>query len=114
MKKLILYVIRKLLVIVIPLLCLYVYAQLVFAENHKKEHPTDVGLGIAIVLFFILSILVVIFLADVLKHFKQREFVLLAIDVFFLILLCIPVLNIDCLMGGDFFFCEELLSISLF
>jgi len=113
-KRVVIYFIKRVFIIASPLACLFFYAENAFAENQKKEHPTDVGLGIAILLFFILSILVVIFLADVLKHFKQREFVLLAIDVFFLILLYIPILNIHCLMGGDFFFCEALLSFSLF
>ncbi len=38
----------KLSFVTIPLLLLYMYAQIAFKANREKEHPTDVGMGIVV------------------------------------------------------------------
>ncbi len=109
MKKIVKHFIKKLLLILLPLGGLYILAQISFEENRQSKHPVDAGLGIAILLFFILLILFVIFFIDAIKQYKKKEYELMGITIFFLLLFAIPILKILCLMRGGGFFCDTLL-----
>ncbi len=110
MKKIGIHLLKKILFITIPFGGLYIFAQMAFEENRKSRHPKDVGLGIAILLFLILLILFIIFFIDAIKQYKKKEYKLMGITIFFLLLFSIPILKIHCLMGGDTFFCDTLIS----
>lgn len=110
MRKVIKHFLLNTLIVILPLAGLYVYAEIAFKENKKKEHPTDVGLGIAIFLFFILISLFIFFIVDTIKQYRRKEYKLMAISILFISLFTVPILNIHCLMGGDIFFCDMLIA----
>ena len=83
----------------LPLLALYVYAQYAFYENNLKEHPTDAGLGIALLLFFISVILFGVFLVDAIRQLRRKNYAVLWIDVAFLSIFLIPILYVGLMMG---------------
>lgn len=110
MNRIIKHIAKQLLIISIPLGGLYLFAQHAFAENRKREHPTDVGLGIAILLFLILIALFIYFTINSIIKYRKREYKPLIINCVFLTIFTIPILNIHCLMGSELFFCDELLN----
>lgn len=100
----------RLLFVAIPLLLLYFYAQIEFKANMQKEHPTDVGFGIAILLVFILIILFIGFLVDFIKNLRRKQYKIARFDFFLLLLFTIPVLYIGCLMKSRECFCGWLIN----
>ncbi|WP_158976242.1 hypothetical protein [Cellulophaga sp. L1A9] len=87
-------------IIASPLVILYSYFQMESKANSTKEHPTDVGLGIAIMLFFILVVLAIGFSIDLIKRCSKKQYKVAFIDLSFLSLLVLPILYINCQMGG--------------
>lgn len=110
MQKIIKHITIQLLIIIIPLGGLYLFAQHIFAENRNREHPTDAGLGIAILLFFILIVLFIYFIVNTFIKYRKREYKLLTINCVFILIFTLPILNIHCLMGGKLFFCDDFLN----
>ncbi len=94
----------RLLIIGLPLLGLYFYAQMAFEANSKKEHPTDAGLGIAILLFNLLLIIVIGLIVDLIKRLKRKQYNIALTNVPFLLLFSIPILYIHCQMSS---YCED-------
>lgn len=100
----------RLLIVSIPLLALYCYAEIAFEANRKKEHPTDAGLGIVVLLAFILIILFVGFLVDLLVRLSKKEYKIALINVPFLIPFVIFIIYIGCLMASRECFCGWLID----
>lgn len=90
----------RLLIVAIPLLALYFYAEIAFQANREKEHPTDAGLGIVVLLAFILIILFVGFLVDSLVRLSRKEYKIALINIPFLIPFVIFIIYIGCLMAS--------------
>lgn len=102
----------RLLIVVIPLTAIYFFAKLAFEENRRKEHPTDVGLGIAIISFNVFIILFIGFLVEFIKRIKKKQYDIALIDVLFLLLFFVPILYIHCQMGGCCnFFCDGFINL---
>lgn len=110
MKKTIKHIAIQLLIILLPLGGLYLFAQHTFEENSKRQHRTDAGLGIAILLFFILAILFIYFVANTIVKYRKKEYKLLAINCVFLLIFALSILNIHCLIGGELFICDNFLN----
>ncbi|MBO6200927.1 MAG: hypothetical protein J6N74_04830 [Chryseobacterium sp.] len=100
----------RLLIVAIPLLVLYFYAEIAFEANRKKEHPTDAGLGIVVLLAFILIILFGGFLIDLLVRLSRKEYKIALINVPFLIPFVIFIIYIACLMASRECFCGWLID----
>lgn len=83
-KALLRRIIKRLLLVAAPLLALFVYAQIAFLQNGRKEHPTDAGLGIAIFLVFILVVLCAGFLVDVIVRLYRKQYDIAIVDASFL------------------------------
>lgn len=94
----------RLLIVIIPLATLYFYAEIAFEANRKREHPTDVGLGIAFLLMFILLILFIGFLTDFIIRLRKKEHKIAIFDISFLSLFLFHILYFGCLMGSN---CED-------
>ncbi|MBO0592503.1 hypothetical protein I2486_13940 [Cellulophaga sp. E16_2] len=93
-------IIVRIVIIALPLVTLYAYFLMESEANSRKEHPTDVGLGIAIMLFFILTVLVIGFSIDLIKRLHKKHYKVAFIDLSFLSLFILPILYINCQMGG--------------
>jgi hypothetical protein len=91
---------KRLFIVSIPILGLYYYSEIAFKANRQKEHPTDVGLGIAIFLFFILFFLFLGFTIDTIIRFVKKEYKIVLINVIFLLPFIILVLYIGTLFFG--------------
>ncbi|MDN3691787.1 hypothetical protein QWZ06_05735 [Chryseobacterium tructae] len=101
---------KRLLVTAIPLICLYIFAEIAFQNNRKKEHPTDVGLGIALLLTFILFSLFIGFMTDFIIRLRKKEYKTALIDLPFLLCFIIPALYLSCLWSGGDGFCNWMLN----
>ncbi|MFY7988060.1 MAG: hypothetical protein ACOVNP_04200 [Flavobacterium sp.] len=95
---------KRLLITGLPLLGLYLFAQIAFENNSKSEHPKDVGLGIALLLFVILFILSVGLIIDFVIRIKRKQYKIAVTNVPFLLLFLFPILYIKCQMSG---YCED-------
>jgi hypothetical protein len=95
---------KRFLIVAIPLLGLYYFSELAFEANRQKEHPTDVGLGIAIFLFFILFILFLGFVIDTIIRIVKKEHKTILINVIFLLPFLILILYIGTLFSGGPFY----------
>lgn len=100
----------RLLIVAIPLLALYFYAEIAFEANREKEHRTDAGLGIVVLLAFILIILFVGFVVDLLVSLNSKEYKIALINVPFLIPFVIFIIYIGCLMASRECFCGWLID----
>jgi predicted permease len=100
----------RLLIVAVPLLGLYCFAQMAFKANRSSEHPTDPGLGIAFLLIFILIILFIGFIIDFIRRLRYKQYQLAAIDSFFLLLFMIPIVYIGCLIASRDCFCKWLID----
>ena len=100
----------RLSIVAIPLLALYFYAEIAFQANRKKEHPTDVGLGMVILLAFILIILLVGFLTDSVVRLSRKEYKIALINLPFLIPFAIFIIYISCLMASRECLCGWLID----
>ena len=90
----------RLFIVVIPLLGLYFLAEMSFEANRKKEHPTDVGLGIAIILFFVLFTLFVGFVIDTIYRIIKKEHKIVMVNVIFLLPFLFFILYLVTLFSG--------------
>jgi len=104
MKKILIHFFARLLIISVPLLALYLFAEMSFKANREKEHPTDVGLGIAIVLFMLLCFLCFGLLIDSIYRIRRKEYGIALTNLPFLLLFSLPILYINCKMGS---YCED-------
>ena len=91
---------KRLLIVAIPLLGLYYFSELAFEANRQKEHPTDVGLGIAIFLFFILFFLFLGFIIDTIIRIVKKDHKTILINVIFLLPFLILILYLGTLFSG--------------
>ena len=91
---------KRLLIVAIPLLGLYYFSELAFESNRQKEHPTDVGLGIAIFLFFILFLLFLGFFIDTIIRIVKKDHKTILINVIFLLPFLILILYFGTLFSG--------------
>lgn len=83
------------------------------AANGADGRPTDVGLGIAILLFFLFCLLALGFSIDFFKKIYQKEHTIAIIDGVFLLLFSIPILYVHCQMGGCCDpFCDWIINLS--
>lgn len=101
----------RLLATIVPLLLLYGYAQIAFEANRNREHRTDAGLGIAFLLFFILTILFIGFMIDLIVRYRKKEFKVMLLNLPFLIPLLLFVSYIACLITSRCIFCEWLIGL---
>ncbi|MEN7550061.1 hypothetical protein AAG747_19215 [Rapidithrix thailandica] len=90
----------RLLIVILPLVVLYFAFEAGVEANNQKEHKTDVGLGFAILLFFIFIILTVGFVIDFIKNLYKKHYDIALIDIPFLLVFLIPIIYIHCQMGG--------------
>ena len=95
---------KRLLIVAIPLLGLYYFSELEFEANRQKEHPTDVGLGIAIFLFFILFFLFLGFAIDTIVRIVKKEHKTVLINIIFILPFLFLILFIATLMSGGPFY----------
>ena len=91
---------KRLSIVSVPLLGLYYYSEIAFEAHRQKEHPTDVGLGIAIFLFFILFFLFLGFIMDTILRIIKKEHKTVLINVIFLLPFLFLILYIATLFGG--------------
>ncbi len=103
-KKIIVQVLSRILLVATSLFLLYLYAERAFAHNRMKEHPTDAGLGIALLLCFILLILFVAFFIDTVYRAYKKEYFMIAVNIIFISVFSLPILYINCQMGD---YCEN-------
>lgn len=104
--KITIHIIIRILAVVIPLLLLYFYSEMAFEANRQREHRTDVGLGIAFLLVFVLIILMVGFITDSIIRIYKKQYSIVLINVPFLLLFLIPVLYISCQFSSEAFYCQ--------
>ncbi len=95
---------KRLLIVSIPLLSLYYFSEMVFKANREREHPTDAGLGIAILLFFILLIFFVGFTVDTIIRFRQKQYQIAMVNAIFLSPFLFFILYIATLFSGGPFY----------
>lgn len=102
---------KRLLLIVIPLFALYFYAQMAFEANNQREHHTDAGLGIAFMATGLLLILLAFFLVDFIKKIRAKNYNIVKIDAFFLLILCMPIAYLICQITSRNCFCRSIIKI---
>jgi hypothetical protein len=93
----------RFLIVSLPLLGLYFIAQMSFKANREREHPVDAGLGIAILLFFMLCFMFVGLIIDSAYRIRKKQFNIALTNLPFLLLFTFPILYIYCQMG----YCED-------
>lgn len=94
----------RLVIIAIPLLGWYFWSEYAFEVNRNKEHPTDVGLGMALVICFLLIVMCVGLLIDFIVRIKNKQYQIAITNIPFLLLFSIPILYINCQFGS---YCED-------
>jgi len=109
MKKLKPFLIRFL-IVTVPLLVIYGFAQMAVKANRESEHRTDVGLGIAFLSVFVFLILFVGFAIDLVIRIRRKQRPQVWMDAFFLFLFSIPIAYIICLMVSRDCFCKWLID----
>lgn len=87
----------RLLIVAVPLFGLFIYSSLALEENLHKEHKTDVGLGIAIILGMVLTMLFIGFTADLIYRVVNKQYKMALIDLPFLIPFGVAVVYINSL-----------------
>ncbi|WP_316847186.1 hypothetical protein [Pedobacter psychrodurus] len=90
--SLIKHVVMRIAIVGIPLLGWYVYSEIAYQANRMKEHPTDVGLGMAILLTLILFFLFVGFVIDLIVRIRNKQKQIANIDLVFIVLFAVPIL----------------------
>jgi hypothetical protein len=91
---------KRLCIVSSPILGLYYYSEIAFEANRQKEHPTDVGLGIAIFLLIILFFLFLGLTIDTIIRGLKKEYKIVMINVIFLLPFTILILYIGTLFYG--------------
>lgn len=100
----------RLLIVAIPLLLLFLYAQIAFKANREREHPTDVGMGIVILLAFILIFMFIGFTIDIIFRLTKKDYKIALINLPFLIPFAIFIVYIGCLMSSRECICGWLID----
>ena len=100
----------RLLIVVIPLIAYYFYTEIAFKANRESEHPVDAGLGMVILLAFILIIMCIGFIVDLLVRLSRKEYKIALINLPFLIPFVIFIIYIACLMSSRECFCGWLIE----
>lgn len=95
---------KRLFIVCVPLLALYFYSEIALKANREREHPSDAGLGIAILLFFILFILFIGFIIDTLLRFRKKEYQTLIVNTIFLLPFIFFIIYIATLFSGGPFY----------
>lgn len=111
MKPLLKSFLKRLMLIVIPVTALYFYAQMAFEANSQREHRTDVGLGIAFLATGLLLALLVIFLFDIIKKIRAKNYNLVKVDTIFLLILLCPIAYLICQITSRNCFCTSIINI---
>lgn len=101
---------KRLLITAIPLVGLFIFAEIAFQNNREKEHPTDVGLGIALLLTFILFSLSIGFMTDLVIRLRKKEYKTALTDLPFLVCFIIPAVYLACLWSGGDGFCNWMIA----
>ncbi|KPE51038.1 hypothetical protein [Chryseobacterium indologenes] len=96
----------RLLITAIPLIGLYFWAEMAFRANREKEHPTDVGMGVALMLIFVLSALFFGFITDFITRLVKKDYRVALTDVPFLLAFIVPILYLSCLWSDGDGFCK--------
>ena len=96
----------RLFIVAVPILGLYFYSEIVFEANRQKEHPTDAGMGIAILLILLLSCLFVGFVINTIIKFRKKEYPIVMVNAIFLSPFLFLLLYLQCLFVGGDGFCE--------
>ena len=94
----------RILIAGVPLIGLYFYSKIAFEANTKREHPTDVGLGIGFLLFAILVLMSFGFIVDFIIRIKNKQYETSLINIPFLIIFSFPILYIKCQMSS---YCKD-------
>ncbi|TDQ06238.1 hypothetical protein [Pedobacter metabolipauper] len=97
---------KRFFLVAVPILAVYLFAQMAAKENRRSEHPTDVGLGIAFLLVFIFIVMFVAFIADLIIRIRGKQVSLAWMDAGFLLLFSIPITYIGCLIASRDCFCK--------
>ena len=96
----------RLFIVAVPILGLYFYSEIVFEANRQKEHPTDAGMGIAILLFLLLLCLFLGFVINTIIKFRKKEYPIVMVNAIFLSPFLFLILYLQCLFVGGDGFCE--------
>ena len=91
----------RLLLVAIPMGALYLFAQMAFEENRHKEHPTDVGLGIAMLLGVFSLVFFIAFLVDISVRIYKKQYAVAWTNLPFLLLCSTVLLYIGCNMSSS-------------
>lgn len=102
---------KRLLLIVIPIVALYFYAQMAFEANSRREHRTDAGLGIAFLATGLLLVLFLVFLVDIIKKIRIKNYNIVKIDAVFLLILSTPIAYLICQITSRNCFCTSIIKI---
>lgn len=109
--KIVKHLLIRLLIAAAPLIGLYFWAEMAFRANRQKEHPTDVGMGVALMLIFVLSALFFGFITDFITRLIKKDYKVALTDVPFLLVFIVPILYLSCLWSGGDGFCNWLTNI---
>jgi len=92
------HLVLRIVFVALPLLGWYLYSEMAYKANRAKEHPTDVGLGMAILLCLILFFLLIGFAVDFFLRLRNKQKQIAIIDFVFIVLFLLPVLYFFSLM----------------
>lgn len=111
MKPLLKSFLKRLMLIVLPIVALFFYAQIAFEANSQREHRTDAGLGIAFLATGLLFVLLLIFIADFFKKLRLKNYNIVKIDVIFLLILSTPIAYLICQITSRNCFCTSIIEL---
>jgi len=86
------HLVLRVAIVAFPMFVWYVYSEYAYKANRMKEHPTDVGLGMAILLTLILFFLFIGFLIDFVVRMQNKQRQIANIDLVFIVLFAVPIL----------------------
>jgi Na+-driven multidrug efflux pump len=111
-KKFIVQILIRVFLVCSSLFLLYLYAERVFAHNRMREHPVDAGLGIALLLFFVVLILFIGFFIDAIYIAYKKEYFIIFVNMLFMAVFSLPMLYINCQMEDycESCFCSNLIE----
>ncbi|WP_268849363.1 hypothetical protein [Flavobacterium aestivum] len=102
-KQTLVHFFARFLILSIPLVGLYFFAQMSFKANREREHPVDAGLGIAFLLFFILCAMFIGLTIDSAYRIRKKQFNIALTNLPFFLLFTLPILYLYCQIG----YCED-------
>lgn len=104
------HLLKRLLFTLIPLLSLYLFAQISFETSKNDLHRGDSGLGIVFLLIFILLVLFFGFIIDSIIKIRRKEYKIFQLNILFLLPIILFLSYFLCLMTSRCFFCEALID----